>query len=169
MSRKKLKADLIKISKKIFFSQFFFALKNTLKSSQHKKVKKNFFWSNRPWVFCLSWPTGWLYGFKSSTSRKKIDFCLFKSLPGKNILNGTLWNFERKAKSVHLCTLRNQWVKPFKISFFSGFYIKIMFWVRWFYSLFERMRLKRKRTIFIHTNQPLITSFYIKKVPIFSE
>ena len=44
-----------------------------------------------------------------------------------------------------------------------------MFWVRWFYSLFERMRLKRKRTMFIHTNQPLITSFYIKKVPIFAE
>ena len=53
--------------------------------------------------------------------------------------------------------------KPFQISFFSGFYIKIMFWVRWFYSLFERMRLKRKKTMFIHTNQPLITSFYIKK------
>ena len=35
------------------------------------------------------------------------------------------------------------------------------------YSLYERMRLKRKK-VFIHTNQPLITSFYIKKVPIFS-
>ena len=34
-------------------------------------------------------------------------------------------------------------------------------------SLFERMRLKRKRTMFIYTNQPLITSFYLKKVPIF--
>ena len=32
-----------------------------------------------------------------------------------------------------------------------------MFWVRWFYS------------IFIHTNQPLITSFYIKNVPFFAE
>ena len=31
------------------------------------------------------------------------------------------------------------------------------------------MRLKRKITMFIHTNQPLITSFYIKKVPIFAE
>ena len=29
------------------------------------------------------------------------------------------------------------------------------------------MRLDRKRTMFIHTNQPLITSFYIKKVLIF--
>ena len=59
--------------------------------------------------------------------------------------------------------------KPFKISFFSGFYIKIMFWVRWFYSLFERMRLERKRTMFIHTNQPLITSFYIKRCLFFAE
>ena len=42
-------------------------------------------------------------------------------------------------------------------------------WVRWFYSLFKRMRLERKRTMFIQTNQPLITSFYIKKVPIFAE
>ena len=29
------------------------------------------------------------------------------------------------------------------------------------------MRLKRKWTMFIHTKQPLITSFYIKKLPIF--
>ena len=56
--------------------------------------------------------------------------------------------------------------KPFQILFYSGFYIKIIFLVRWFYSLFEGMRSKRKRTMFIHTNQPLITSFYIKKVPI---
>ena len=43
--------------------------------------------------------------------------------------------------------------KPFQLSFFSGFYIKIMFWVRWFYSLFERMRLKRKKwCLFTLTN-----------------
>ena len=42
-----------------------------------------------------------------------------------------------------------------------------MFWVWWSYSLFEQVRLKRKKTMFIHTNQPLITSFYIKNVPIF--
>ena len=53
-------------------------------------------------------------------------------------------------------------VKPFQISFLSEFYMKIMLWVRWVYSLFERMRLKRK-TMFIHTNQPLIISFYIKR------
>ena len=58
--------------------------------------------------------------------------------------------------------------KPFQISFFTGFYIKIMFWVRWFYSLFERMRLKRKK-MFIQTNQPLFTSFYIKKYLFFAE
>ena len=50
-----------------------------------------------------------------------------------------------------------------QLSFFSGFYIKIMFRVRQFYSLFERMKLKRKRTMFIQTNQLLITSFYIKR------
>ena len=59
--------------------------------------------------------------------------------------------------------------KPFQILFFSGFYIKIMFWVRWFYSLFERMRLKRKRTMFIHTNLPLISWFYIKRYLFFAE
>ena len=34
--------------------------------------------------------------------------------------------------------------------------------MRWFYSLFERMRLKGK-TMFIHTNQSSTPSFYIKK------
>ena len=62
---------------------------------------------------------------------------------------------------VHL--LENTNFSPFSFHFSVGFYIMIMFWVRWFYSLFEWMRLKRKRTMFIHTNQPLITSFYIKK------
>ena len=42
-----------------------------------------------------------------------------------------------------------------------------MFWVRWFYSLFERDW--RKKTMFIHTNHPLITSFYIKREPIVAE
>ena len=38
-------AKNIKNFEKIFFSKnFFFALKNTLKSSQHLKVEKNFFW-----------------------------------------------------------------------------------------------------------------------------
>ena len=41
-----------------------------------------------------------------------------------------------------------------------------MFWVRWFHSSFEGRKLKRKKTMFIHTNQPLIKSFFIKKVPI---
>ena len=43
--------------------------------------------------------------------------------------------------------------KPFQISFFNEFHIKIMFLVRWFCSLFERMRLKRKkRSLFTLTN-----------------
>ena len=56
--------------------------------------------------------------------------------------------------------------QPFQISFFSGFYIKIRLWVRWFSSLFERMKLEIKITMFIHTNQPLIT-FCIKKYHFF--
>ena len=32
-------------------------------------------------------------------------------------------------------------IKALPVLFFSGFYIKIIFWVRWFYNLFERMRL----------------------------
>ena len=59
--------------------------------------------------------------------------------------------------------------KPFQISFFSDFHMKIMFWVRWFYSLFERMKLKRKKSMFMHTNWPLITSFYIKMYLFFDE
>ena len=38
-------AENFKNFEKFFFSKkFFFALKNTLKSSQHQKVEKNFFW-----------------------------------------------------------------------------------------------------------------------------
>ena len=62
--------------------------------------------------------------------------------------------------------LENTNLSPSSFHFSVGFYITIMFWVRWFYSLFERMRSRRKK-MFIHTNHPLITSFYIKKVPIF--
>ena len=72
--------------------------------------------------------------------------------------------------SVFLCaSFGNYRFKAFQISFFSGFYIKIIFGVRWFYSSFERMRLERKRTVFIHTNQPLITSFYIKRYLFFAK
>ena len=42
---------------------------------------------------------------------------------------------------------------PTQILFFSWFYIKIMFWVWWFYSLFERMRLESKKwCLFTLTN-----------------
>ena len=48
-------------------------------------------------------------------------------------------------ENIDLSTSRS----PFSVSF----YIKIMFWVGGFYSLFERMRLKRKkRCLFILTN-----------------
>ena len=57
--------------------------------------------------------------------------------------------------------------KPFQISFSNGFYIKIMFWVTWFYNLFERMRLKRKNDGYSH--RPLVTSFYIKSTYFFAE
>ena len=37
-------------------------------------------------------------------------------------------------------------LKPFQISFLSGFYIKVMFWVRWF---FAEVRVKREMQIWI--------------------
>ena len=49
--------------------------------------------------------------------------------------------------------------KPFQISFFSGFYTKIMIWVRCFYRLFERMRLERKIRCRISDESALIHSF----------
>ena len=48
----------------------------------------------------------------------------------------------------HLLENTNLSLSSFHFS--VSFYIKIMFWFRWFYSLFERMRSKRK-TMFIHT------------------
>ena len=44
--------------------------------------------------------------------------------------------------------LENTNFSPSSVQFSVGFYIKIMFWVRWFYSLFERMRLKRKNDVY---------------------
>ena len=49
--------------------------------------------------------------------------------------------------------LENADLSPSIFHFPVDFYIKIMFWVRWFYSLSERMRLKRKkRCLFTLTN-----------------
>ena len=42
-----------------------------------KKSKKNFLWSNRPWVYRQPRQTGRLYAFESSTIRKEIDFHYF--------------------------------------------------------------------------------------------
>ena len=58
--------------------------------------------------------------------------------------------------------LVNTNLTPSSLQFLVGFYIKIMFWGRWFYSLFERMRLKIEKKMLVHTNQPLIISFNIK-------
>ena len=60
-------------------------------------------------------------------------------------------------------------LSPSRFHFSVGFYIKIMFWVRWFYSLFERMRLTKRKNNVIYTNQPLITSFYIKRSLFFAK
>ena len=38
----------------------------------------------------------------------------------------------------------------FRLSFFSGFLYQNRFWVRWSYSFFERMRLKRKNDVYSH-------------------
>ena len=63
---------------------------------------------------------------------------------------------------VHLLESTN--FSPSRLHFSKGFNIKIMFWVSWFHS-WDR----REKTMFIHTNQPLITSFYIKKIPILAD
>ena len=48
---------------------------------------------------------------------------------------------------------------------FSGFYIKIISDSDGFIAS-RTNEIEEKKTMFIQTNQPLITSFYIKKVPI---
>ena len=45
------KKKILEISEKVFQKKFFFVLKNTFKSSQHKKPKKNSFRSNQPTIF----------------------------------------------------------------------------------------------------------------------
>ena len=84
---------------------------------------------------------------QAPVAQKIADEVVFWHLLGEGDPQSDFW----------CASLRNYRFKPFQISFFSGFHIKMMFWVRWFNSLFERMRLKRRRTMFIHTNQFLIT------------
>ena len=55
--------------------------------------------------------------------------------------------------------------KPFSFHFPMDFYIKIIFEFGRV-KLIRPIEIEEKKTMFNHTNQPLITSFYIKKVPI---
>ena len=59
--------------------------------------------------------------------------------------------------------LKNTNLSSSSFHFSAGFYIKIKFWVGWFYRLFEWDW--REKTMFIHTDQPLIT--YIWKRNLF--
>ena len=55
--------------KKKFFKKICFRFKNTFKSSQHKKVKKKFFFgSKRPSVFWTSQISFFFYNLEISTS-----------------------------------------------------------------------------------------------------
>ena len=60
----------VKVNKKFkkkFFEKICFRFKNTFKSSQHKKVKKIFFGSNRPSIFCASQISLFFYKLEIST------------------------------------------------------------------------------------------------------
>ena len=63
--------------------------------------------------------------------------------------------------------LENTNLNPSGFYFSVGFYIKICFESDGFIAYANEWDWREKKTIFIHTNQPLITSFYIKKIPIF--
>ena len=69
---------------------------------------------------------GW-GGFSTFPRWRSRVFLNWTSLTPSDFWCASFWNYR---------------FKPFQISFFSGFNIRIMFRVRWFYSLFERMRLK---------------------------
>ena len=98
---------------------------------------------------------------QASVAQKIADEVIFRHFQGEGVeffLIGPPSDF-------WCASFGNYRFKPFQISIFSEFCIKIMFWVRCFYSSFERMNFEWKRTILILTNKTLITSFY-KKIPI---
>ena len=62
--------------------------------------------------------------------------------------------------------LENTNLSPSSIYFSVGFYIKIYFESDGFLAYPNEWEW-REKTMFIHINQPLMTSFYIKNVPVF--
>ena len=65
--------------------------------------------------------------------------------------------------------LKKKRFKPFQISFFSGFFISSSYFESDFFKPYSNEWDRREKTMFIHTNQPLITSFYIKTYLFFAE
>ena len=57
-------------------------------------------------------------------------------------------HWPRQIFDAHL--FKNTDLSHFRFHFPVSFYIKIMFWVRWLYSLFGRMRLKRRNDVYSH-------------------
>ena len=107
-----------------------------------------------------------LYPFnpKASVAQKSVDEVVFRRFQGEGVEFFKIGP-HGPPSDFWCASFGNYRFKPFQISFLSGFYIKIMFWLRWFYSLFERMRLKRnKRCLFTLTFNHIIL---YKKIPIF--
>ena len=114
----------------------------------------------------------WLFGYGKDF--RKIDWIFFSTLTFTHPLRKKLrmrWFFDvSKVKeasffksdltdplSDFLCaSFWKYQFKPFQLSFFSGFLYQDLFWVRWFYSLSERMRLNRKKRCFC-----TLTTFFI--------
>ena len=87
--------------------------------------------------------TSWLNP-QAPVTQKTVDEVIFRRFQGEGV--EFFFNRTSLTPSDFWCASFGKYrFKPFQISFFIGFYIKIIFWVRWFYSLFERMRLKRKK------------------------
>ena len=105
---------------------------------------------------------------QAPVEQKIADEVVFRHFPGEGVEFFFKSDLTDPPSDFWCASFGKYRFKPFQISFFSGFYIKIIFWVRWFYSLFERMRLKRKRRMLIHTNKPLVT-FYKKRYLFFAE
>ena len=105
-------------------------------------------------------PTKWKWNFGNLRMKTNQALTLRRPLRRKVRMRWFFDVFQVKESSFFISDLTDPpsdfwcasfgkyYFKPFKISFFIGFYTKIMFGVRWFYSLFERMRLWSKKLCF---------------------
>ena len=98
------------------------------------------------------WQAGGRFNTHTPVAQKVADEVVFRRFQSEEVeffLNRT--SLTPPSSDFCCASFGKYQFKPFQLSFFSGFLYQDLFWVSWFYSFFERMRLKRKKMMFSHS------------------